>query len=343
MSVVSSPPTWINDGGKYALIGLAVQIEQPIPLRQIAPGLWAWTTNGALPIPGHWREWLRTIRAGEIEGSNLILLCKMQSSAPHILDAENQQLERQIRAFYLGLLLSSPFTPAHNPILLTGAMRDGVLDVRQESSFDAPSQNLFRHYRSILLAEIERAASLAVSYQTLMANPPPGGAWRIFRSLSVYCDARSLHDLLDRLHQYCRCIDGLIFSDPGNGKRQFKSRAELFIGPREHAITEQLYAIRSDVEHLHEHKYLENYDRNVRLDLVQKEAIAEYIARNALAHIIETPSLWPHLGNTATLGAFWQLPPSDRQAIWGPPTIRVADALVGYDPQDLTDSALGRP
>jgi hypothetical protein len=41
MSVVNSPPTWIDDGEKYALIGLAVQIEQPIPLRQIAPGLWA--------------------------------------------------------------------------------------------------------------------------------------------------------------------------------------------------------------------------------------------------------------------------------------------------------------
>ena len=106
---------------------------------------------------------------------------------------------------------------------------------------------------------------------------------------------------------------------------------------------EQLYAIRSDVEHLHEHKYLENYDRDVRLDLVQKEAIVEHIARNALAHIIGTPSLWPHFGNTGTLGPFWKLSPADRQAIWGPPTIAVADALVGYDPQYLTDPALGRP
>jgi hypothetical protein len=31
--------TWIADGEKYALIGMAVQIEQPIPFRQIAPGL----------------------------------------------------------------------------------------------------------------------------------------------------------------------------------------------------------------------------------------------------------------------------------------------------------------
>ena len=81
---------WIADGEKYALIGLAVQIEQPIPLREIAPGLLVWTTDRKLPIPDHWREWLGTVRAGEIEGSNLILLSKMQSSGPDILDAENQ-------------------------------------------------------------------------------------------------------------------------------------------------------------------------------------------------------------------------------------------------------------
>ena len=293
---------WIADGEKYALIGLAAQIEQPLPFRQIVPGLWVWTDQ-KLAVPDHWREWLGTIRTGEIEQCNLILLSKMQSSAPDILDAENQQLQSQVWAFYVSLLLSSTFTPAHRPIVLSGARRDGVVDVRQESSLDAPSLNLFRHYRPILLAHIERAASLAMSYQTLRANLPPGGAWRVFRSLSVYCDARPLLDLLDRLHQYCRCIDGLIFSAPGNGRNQFKGRTELFIGQREHPIMDQLYAIRSDVEHLHEHKYLEIYDRAVRLDLVQKEAIAEHIARNALAHIIGTPNLWPHFGNTATLGA----------------------------------------
>lgn len=123
---------WIADAEKYALIGLAVQIEQPIPFRQIAPGLWVWTDQ-KLAVPDHWREWLGTIRTGEIEQCNLILLSKMQSSAPDILDAENQQLQSQVWAFYLGLFLSSTFTPAHRPIVLSGARRDGVVDVRQEN------------------------------------------------------------------------------------------------------------------------------------------------------------------------------------------------------------------
>jgi hypothetical protein len=35
--------------------------------------------------------------------------------------------------------------------------------------------------------------------------------------------------MLNRLYQYCRCIDGLILSEPGNGAKQFKSRTELFM------------------------------------------------------------------------------------------------------------------
>jgi hypothetical protein len=147
---------------------------------------------------------------------------------------------------------------------------------------------------------------------------------------------------MDRLHQYCRCIDGLILSEAGSGLKQFKSRTELFVGPRDHDLMGQLYAIRSDIEHLNEHKYLEVFDRARMLDLVQKEAIAHHIARHALAHVIGTPSLWQHFGNTAALAPFWQLPPADRQELWGPATIKTKDALAGYDPKYISDGALGK-
>jgi hypothetical protein len=147
--------------------------------------------------------------------------------------------------------------------------------------------------------------------------------------------------LLDRLHQYCRCIDGLILSEPGSGLKQFKGRTELFIGPRHHDLMGKLYAIRSDVEHLHEHKYLERFDRTDRLDLVQKEAIAEHIARNALAHILRNPGLWPHFGNTAALAPFWKLNPTDRQKLWAAPPIDPVDALADFDPKYISDGDLG--
>lgn len=80
---------------------------------------------------------------------------------------------------------------------------------------------------------------------------------RLFRTLHIYCEARSTPDILDRLRQYCRCIDGLILPKAGETKRQFKSRTELFIGPRHHELMGEIYDVRSAVEHLHENRYLE--------------------------------------------------------------------------------------
>lgn len=331
---------WLADREKYALVGLEVKIEEEFPFSEVVSGLWAWTDQ-ILDVSAHWREWLGSIRADQIKNCNLALLSKMPSEVPEVLDGENQLLQRRAWGFYQGLLLSSTFTPSHPPILLTGSRHDGEIGVRQESTIDIPTLNSFRHYPPVLPAEIVRAASIARSIEGLITAPPARGAWRIFRALSVYIAARAEGQLLDRLHQYCRCIDGLILSEPGSGLKQFKSRTELFIGPQHHDLMGSLYAIRSDAEHLHEHRYLEKFDRAARLDLMQKEAIAEHIARNCLAHIIESPALGPYFGSTATLAPFWKLDPAERQRLWGAPPVNLADALIGYDPNHITNESLG--
>ena len=330
---------WIADGEKYALIGLEVKVDQAVPFREFEPGLWVWTDQ-KFDVPAHWREWIGSIRADQVENCNLALLCKIPSQTPDILDSENQLLQRRAWGFYVGLLLSSTFTPSHEPIILTGARRDGEIDVRQESSLDIPSLNVFRHYPPIFSQEIEHAAVLGRCHETLNATPVPGGAWRIFRALSVYVAARTSMQLLDRLHQYCRCIDGLILSEPGKGAAQFKSRTELFVGPSHHPLMGDLYAIRSHVEHLHEYKYLGNFDREERLDLVRKEAIVEHIARNALAHILLNAGLWPYFGNDGALRHLETF--HSRAAVdLGKSLDQPADALVAYDSDQITDFDLG--
>ena len=103
----------------------------------------------------------------------------------------------------------------------------------------------------------------------------------------------------------------------------------------------ELYDIRSNVEHLHESRYLETFDREVRLDLVEKEAIVEYIARSALARIICNDALWLHFGNTAALNMFWSLSLDEQRSIWGDP-IDPLEALAEFDPKYLHDGRLGK-
>jgi len=331
---------WIADGEKYALVGLEVKLEGAPPPEQIAPDLWILTTT-TFDVPSEWREWLGSIRANEVAGSNLILVSKLASATPDILDGENQSLQQRVSHFYVGLLLSVMFSPSHKPVMLTGARRDSVIDIRQQKDLELPAPQLFRPYPPVVADDILLAAQLGQKLDAMLLVTVPGGLWRFLRTLHIYVETRAIGELLDRIHQYCRCIDGLILPAIGKTKQQFKSRTELFIGPAHHDLMSALYDIRSHVEHLHENRYLETFDRDVRLDLLKKEAIVEYIARTALARIISQDALWPHFGNSAALEEFWALSPDERQKNWGDPIDPIV-SIADFDPKYLHDGHLGK-
>ena len=102
----------------------------------------------------------------------------------------------------------------------------------------------------------------------------------------------------------------------------------------------EIYDVRSAVEHLHENRYLEGFNREMRLDLLKKEAIVEYIARTSISRIIENPALWAHFANTTSLGTFWSLPDTERKKIWGEPIDPMA-ALADYEPKYIHNGVLG--
>ena len=104
----------------------------------------------------------------------------------------------------------------------------------------------------------------------------------------------------------------------------------------------ELYDVRSAVEHLHENRYLEYFDRATRLELARKEAIVEYIARKALARVIGIDTLWPHFANMPALEKFWALTPTERKSVWGDP-IDPLSAVADFDPQYIHDGLLGAP
>ena len=329
---------WIADGEKYALVGLEVKLEGPPP-EQIAPNLWV-LTDTTFDVPSEWQEWLGSVRADQVASSNLFLVSKLASETPDVLDGENQSLQKRVYHFYVGLLLSAMFSPSHKPVLLTGARQKGAIGVRQQMDLDIPASQVFRPYPPLFADDIQMAAQLAQKLDAMQPESLPGQLLRFLRTLHIYVETRTNENLLDRIHQYCRCIEGLILPEIGKTKRHFKSRTELFIGPGDHDLMGALYDIRSDVEHLHENSYLETFDRDVRLDLVKKEAIVEYIARTALARIISQVALWQHFGNSSALAKYWALSPDERRKIWGP-SIDPMESVAEFDPELLHNGVLG--
>lgn len=150
-------------------------------------------------------------------------------------------------------------------------------------------------------------------------------------------------DWLDRLHQYARCLEGLTVPPIAGGTgKNFAIRTALFVGSGHEPLFKEIYEIRGKIEHLHENKYLEVYDRNARLDLVKKVGIVEYVVRSCLVRVLETPILHQHFSTTASLEAFWQASLSDREKLWGA-AINPMDGIAGINPGDFTDMDLGRP
>jgi len=281
------------------------------------------------------------MRTEELESCNLFLIRKMASNAPDVLDAENQILSRHVSHFYTGFLLSSTFAPSHRPVLLTGSRRDGEIGIRSQSDFETPIPHATRHYTPLLKSEIEQAARLAAALEAVAADTSRSH-WRFFRALSLYVETRSIRNNLERLHQYCRCIEGLIMAEPGKALKQFKSRTELFIGPRHHDLMGEMYEVRSAVEHLHEHRYLETFDPEVRLGLLRQEVVAKHIARTTLARIAGKDTILQHFANSASPASFWALTAQERRGIWGEP-INPDDALADCDPNYISDGLLGKP
>ena len=295
-----------------------------------------------IPLDDHWKSWLGTIASDEVASSDLLLVAKIASKAPGVLDGESQALAHVANTTFSGLLLAGRWAPAHKPIMVTGAREGDEVSVRQHSSFDPPIPCLARPYPAVSMPQIADGIRLGAAIRAIPAAKLNGGHWRLLRTLHIYITARANHDLIERVHQYARCIDGLILPAISQTKAQFKSRSEVFIGPQHHDLMGGIYDIRSADEHLNEAAILEHFDRDIRLDILRKEIIVESIARSALRKILSTPALWPHFANTDGLAAFWALQPAERTAIWGAHQNPLA-SVAGIDFTHFGDQELGKP
>ena len=335
---VKNGSDWIEDGEKFALIGLDFNIADDFTRFDLPNGLTV-LPNAGFEFPEHWQEWLGTLRTEDIEACRLFLLAKVASKSPGVLDAENQQLRGAVGDWFTGLTLARKFGTTDAAFLITGSRINGEIDVRQFQPIDPPLASIVWDDAPISPGDLHRAYSIAKGLAGLRQSIGVE-MWRLHRCMNLYQEARCRRDVLERIHQFTRCIEGLIAPRQGETLKQFKSRTELFVGPSHHGLMGELYGIRSDVEHLHENRHLERFDRQRRIRLAELEAVSEWVARSCLARILLTPALATRFGSADALGQFWIKPANERQAVWGDPVDPLA-MLNGFNFDHVSDSELG--
>jgi hypothetical protein len=262
----------------------------------------------------------------------------MDSDEPGVLDHENQSLSRTVSLLFDALPLTGNAQVSGIPILISGAMHNNDLEIRHLGDLTAPNLPGGVDYAEVTMAKLVESFALMEARRALEKN----AKWdRLARVFYIWSKAVREHNTHERLHQFCRCIEGLILPSPGNTTSQFVSRTELFVGPRHHKMMRRLYEMRSKTEHMHPYDYPDDMpERERRLELMRMAALAQMLATDCIRHLLLTPALWPHYADLASLGAFWKLDARQKRAIWG----EYADLDVMNDvfnPDEFTNESLG--
>jgi hypothetical protein len=334
------PSFKIASGEKYAIMALpGCWIADDLPEElQLADGLWA-SRRLPIKVDEHWKDWLGSLMIERLEETGLFLLTSSPSVSPAILDGENRDLQDRVWRLYWGLLLCGFMRTGDKPLRLTGAHSGDRIDVRSLGEVEQPHFVLGSPIAEVAEEHLRQAAEIGENLDKLQQHTAHMRIWRVTHA---YYAAMTASDWAVRLHQFVRCVEGFILPDTGQSTRQFKSRTELFVGPRHHKLMGELYEIRSSVEHLHSpyETVTGSSERERRLLVLRRTMEAEALARYCVSTLLMNPAAWLHFQDDSALSSFWKLSASDRQAIWGTP-MDLNAVSQGFDETFIDDEDLG--
>jgi len=276
-----------------------------------------WVTS-SLPfeVDDNWRTWLGSIQAEHIEKSNLFIIATAPSESPKVLDGENERLRDKAYKVYFGLLLTDYFHTYDAPIQLTGSKWGNGLDVRSIGKMDSSISVPGTPFNKVDQIRLKKSKQLADAIDSLPSKARFSRFKKVIRS---FYSGITSNFVEDRIHQFVRSIEGIVYPDIGKTERQFKSRTELFIGPKYHQLMGELYRIRSAVEHLH-HPFdgIPGNDFKDKLIYAFKKAYeVEAISRYCISRLLINRSLWPFFEHDQSLSEFWKKDINSRKSIWG--------------------------
>ncbi len=239
-----------------------------------------------LPEMNHepWKEWLG-LDWDDIEASNAIILAEKPTNNPDVMDGENENLKTLCLQTWLALQVTGSFD-IDSAFLLTGSIKDHVLDIRQEirlSTWYHPSDESF--YFPIEINHIELLNEI-LQKVLLIYNASVDEFERLKRGLR--CFQKACYEYLQdfRLPMFVRSIEALIKPEIGKTKKQFWQRVPIlcpdYIKPQHkyEDLLKKIYDLRSDLDHLHGPAH--ETDKDAILLSHQSEEIARIVNRFVL-------------------------------------------------------------
>lgn len=309
----------IDNNDKFALITLPFpRIDGGITKLSLGSDIWL-TKHAPLNPTANWLEWIGTIRNEQFQKANGFLIIKRPATQPSVLDGENQDLMRQICNVLYGLLVFKTPYCTSPPFLVTGANVDGTISIRGVQELRQPIRRAFNQ-SSIMdkleVCDFQQAKKFGDTIESISRTDTHS---RLKRALSAFFAGINDTRCEERLHQFCRSIDGLIYSRKGQGKKDFRARTRDFIGSNHDSIMNEIYEMRSAVEHLRpaEMETQGNDLRQQRLHVLERSLQSEVIARFALQRVLLQFNLLSQFKCDHSIEEFWAKSDVVRHREWG--------------------------
>lgn len=300
-----------------------------------------------------WKKWLGEIRTKVVERAQFyLLLQEPPQETLEVMDAQNERLKTELQGIYEGLVLQG-LRIQEEAAFMSGYVKGGHVDVRGSSMLPAAihttssyETSLFDliggHRHMFTRAALERSVTIS---RTRSCIGKSSLNKRINRAIGAFLLILPQNDLLERIHQFARCIDGFVASERGHGEQQFIDRTKLFIGPEWQQEMKEIYQLRNATEHLKEpDEEIYSWDstlcsRDRRLRALERTLQAEKIAEYCILRFLRRQEIRNWFQNNK-ITEFWSKPSAFKSSVWGRP-LDLTVPMRSFRPEYLRDEDLG--
>ncbi len=202
-----------------------------------------------------WKEWLG-LDWSDIEESNAIILAEKSTKNPDVMDGENESLKTLCLRTWQSLQVTGSFE-IDSAFLLTGSIKNQVLDIRQEIKLNTWYHSSNKNFCSPLQIDDIEILKEILKKILMIYKASAGDFDRLKRGLR--CFQKACYEYLQdyRLPMFVRSIEALIKPEKGNTKKQFWQRVPIlcpnYLYPKHtyEDLLKKIYDLRSDLDHLH--------------------------------------------------------------------------------------------
>jgi hypothetical protein len=273
-------------------------------------------------LDGAWEQWLGTIQAANFRESGLVITA--QRDIPRLQAVVPSQLEHRAHLFHFCLLLQG-CAYGGGGLMVSGNTENGHLHVGPLGPVEAHPRPEYRRFSRTTAERVAEGAALLPGAELIY-----GGGNAIFRPYrrvrlgfnSWIFGLRSLHTD-HRLHWFVRSLEAILKLPRRRITAAFVARGQELVGfsRRNEKMLQQLYNLRSCVEHVKEFRRELRKPRGVQKDQAFAfwSLCAELLASEVYKKILLRPDLRNCFQDEKKADGFWRRTPIRRAELIGPP------------------------